>query len=316
MDALIGHTGFVGSNLLRQRQFDALFNSKTIPDSAGRRYGTVVCAAAPATMWQANKFPERDEANIRDLIGHLERLEARSFVLVSTIAVLDSAEAGYDESTTRFETEKAYGRNRRLLEEACAERFEHCHILRLPALFGHDLKKNFIFDMLNPVPAFLTPDKFAELEIHLPDNAAQLLQSVYVWKDDVGMHACDRQVLAKSGAQQALTDALFEIGFTALNFTHQDSTFQFYGLARLADDITRAIENDLPLVHLAPEPVRTGDLYRALTGAALESTGARLYGEDMRTCHGALFGGAGDYIQDRPSVIAALKRFYEEARAA
>ena len=34
--ALIGYTGFVGSNLLRQRAFDATFNSKNIEQISGR----------------------------------------------------------------------------------------------------------------------------------------------------------------------------------------------------------------------------------------------------------------------------------------
>ena len=49
--ALIGNTGFVGGNLLRQQPFDALFNSKNIDDIAGRSFDLVVCAGVRAEKW-------------------------------------------------------------------------------------------------------------------------------------------------------------------------------------------------------------------------------------------------------------------------
>ena len=51
--ALIGYSGFVGGNLLRQRSFDACFNSSNIEAIAGRSFDLVVCAGAPAEKWKA-----------------------------------------------------------------------------------------------------------------------------------------------------------------------------------------------------------------------------------------------------------------------
>ena len=47
-DALIGHSGFVGSSLLRQRPFEARFRSTDIAEARGRTCDLVVCAGAPA----------------------------------------------------------------------------------------------------------------------------------------------------------------------------------------------------------------------------------------------------------------------------
>lgn len=310
--ALIGFTGFVGSNLLAQHRFDATFNSKTISEICGQSFDTIVCAAAPATMWAANKFPEDDLANIRMLVDRLAGAKAGRLVLISTIAVLADAEAGLDETTTRFETARAYGRNRRFLESACAGLGARTHILRLPALFGPGLRKNFLFDILNPVPSFLTEDRYRWLAGSLPPAAAAILARVYRFAADVGMYQCDRGLLAGPD-QTVLTEALFAAGFTALDFTHADSCFQYYDLARLWSDITLAITHDLPLVHLAPAPLRAGDIHAALTGREMTARTAPLYREDMRTRHDGLWGGPTGYIQSGDAVLAALRRFHAQA---
>src|SRR5262245_4514902 len=152
LDALIGATGLVGSNLARQHEFGATFNSRNITESADRAFEMLVCAAAPGSMFIANKFPERDAQTIDAICRSLEQISARRFVLISSIAVLARCDAGDDETTEAFQTELAYGRNRRALEIFCAEHFETCTVVRLPAVFGPGLQKNFLFDLLNPVP--------------------------------------------------------------------------------------------------------------------------------------------------------------------
>jgi nucleoside-diphosphate-sugar epimerase len=95
--AIIGSTGFVGSNLRASHNFNDNFNSRNIAQISGKSYDLVVCAAAPATMWAANKNPEGDLQNIRTLVASLKGIKAHRFVLISTIAVLADAAAGLDE---------------------------------------------------------------------------------------------------------------------------------------------------------------------------------------------------------------------------
>jgi len=59
-DGIIGYTGFVGEHLSSQRKFAGHFNSKNICDMAQSKFDTIVCAAAPGSMFEANKYPERD----------------------------------------------------------------------------------------------------------------------------------------------------------------------------------------------------------------------------------------------------------------
>lgn len=148
-NALIGSSGFVGSTLLRQTRFDALYRSTNIAEIDGRGFDTVVCAAAPAQKWIANREPEADRRNIEALIAHLDTLHCRRFVLVSTVDVFREP-VGVDEDSPVDEGDlHAYGLHRRLLERFCAQRFDHCLVVRLPGLVGPGLRKNAIFDFLN-----------------------------------------------------------------------------------------------------------------------------------------------------------------------
>lgn len=146
-NCLIGHTGFVGKNLTLQTQFDKLYNTANI-SQVGGLYDTVVCSAAPAVKWLANKEPQEDLSNIEALMLNLETVQCKRFILISTIDVYSSTE-GNDEASTAYEGLQGYGRNRRLLEEFVEHTFSNHLVVRLPALFGKGLKKNVLFDLLN-----------------------------------------------------------------------------------------------------------------------------------------------------------------------
>jgi len=146
--ALIGYTGFVGSNLLRQRGFDACFNSSNIAQIAGRSFDLVVCCGAPAEKWKANAEPERDLDNIERLTRALTRVEAHKVVLISTIDVFMNPVEVDEGSPTPTSGLHAYGRHRRRLEQIVAGRFD-ATIVRLVGLYGHGLKKNVIYDFLH-----------------------------------------------------------------------------------------------------------------------------------------------------------------------
>lgn len=147
-DALIGHTGFVGGALLRQRGFEALFNSRNVEAVAGGRFGLLVFAGAQAKKWWANQNPEQDWAGIARALGALRGVEAARAVLISTIDVLPEGD-GVDEAAAGLDPGHAYGRNRLRLEVEFRRLFPHALVVRLPGLFGPGLRKNVIFDLLN-----------------------------------------------------------------------------------------------------------------------------------------------------------------------
>ena len=81
---LIGYTGFVGSNLLEQDNYDVLINSKNCDELRNKHFDRIVCAGVSAVKWKANKFPEEDLANINKLIDVLSTVTTDKFVLIST----------------------------------------------------------------------------------------------------------------------------------------------------------------------------------------------------------------------------------------
>lgn len=146
--ALVGHTGFVGGNLLRQHAFDETFNSRNIEQIAGRQFDLVVCCGAPAEKWRANTEPEQDRANIDRLTSALAGSTTKQLVLISTVDVFRNPIEVDEEMVPSTAGLHAYGANRLRLEQAVAERFDTT-ILRLPGLYGPGLKKNVIHDLLH-----------------------------------------------------------------------------------------------------------------------------------------------------------------------
>jgi hypothetical protein len=311
---LIGHTGFVGGALLRQTGFDACFNSANIAAIAGERFGTLVCAAAPGSMLEANRAPERDEAAIDALIARLDSVHAERFVLISTIAVLADFAGGFDESTQTFQQTLAYGRHRRALEAFVEDRFPGSLIVRLPALFGAGLRKNFLFDLMNPVPAMLTEAKRNALVQALEGGLADWLARLYAPDDATGLLKLDRAALNADPRRAALEAALDALGATATQFHHRETTYQYYAIDRLWQDIGIALAAGLTHFHLAPEPLSASAIHARLTGRPMPETTARLHREDMRTAHAALWGAEGPYQFSAAATLDHLAAFFAGQR--
>jgi hypothetical protein len=150
MDCLLGYTGFVGINLLRHMKPETfLVNTSNVHEVWGRSFDTVYCCCVYAEKWKANKNPSDDLAHIDDVILTLEKVQCKTFILISTIDVLDCSIPQTEADCGSTYSTHPYGTNRRKIEERCEALFPNCFIFRLPALFGHGLKKNPLFDMIH-----------------------------------------------------------------------------------------------------------------------------------------------------------------------
>jgi hypothetical protein len=309
LSGLIGSSGFVGGALTRQRHFDRLYNSRNIDGIAGEELDLVICAGAPATMWEANSRPEADAANLARLFNTLLSAKIARLVLISTVAVFDDVSAGYTETGAKFEQRKAYGRNRRELELRAIDNFDCC-VMRLPALFGPGLKKNFIFDLMNPVPSFVAPAKFEELKGCFEPDARDLLTQAFTHEEGINMWKFHRQSYARNTAGgMRLEEAFRRAGFLARTFTNSESRYQFYNIERLSQDIDKCLQNRIRVLNICSEPLRAGDIHQEILGEPFDNTAPARVNEDVHSEFAGLFGQTGPYLFTRDAVLRELKAF-------
>ena len=117
----------------------------------------VVCCALPAAKWMANKDPGGDLRTISALKSVLSTVTCQKFVLVSTIDVYSPPDSALDEDAALGVTPDdvhvhmhAYGKHRQMFEDFVRTTWsESYRIVRLPALFGAHLRKNYIYDLLH-----------------------------------------------------------------------------------------------------------------------------------------------------------------------
>jgi hypothetical protein len=145
--ALVGYTGFVGSNHDRQMQFDARYNSANIESIAAASFDLLVCAGVRAEKWIANRDPAADRAGIDRLLAALAGARAKKVVLISTVDVFLSPIGADEDTPVSTDGLHAYGTNRFYLESELANRFDTV-VIRLPGLYGPGIKKNVIHDFL------------------------------------------------------------------------------------------------------------------------------------------------------------------------
>jgi len=309
MEFLVGYTGFVGSNLVAKHQFDGLFNSKNIEEAYGQNPDLLVYSGVPAEMFLANQNPEADKALMDQAIENIKQINPKKLVLISTIAVYQNPD-GVDEDYVIDETTlTAYGANRLYLERWVEQNMADYHIVRLPGLYGMNLKKNFIYDFIHYVPPMLNKAKYNELS-----EKEDLIKTHYVLQDN-GFYKCMLPIDAKAEREE-LKGAFRRTGFSALNFTDSRGIFQYYNLSNLWNDIEIVVKNDIRRLNLAVEPVTIEELYRELTGDTFVNelpTAVPYF--NYKTKHAQLWNGENGYISKRETVLADVKAYIKEQLA-
>ena len=145
---LIGYTGFLGKTLLRSNSYDLSINRANLNRLENSDFEQIVGAGLPAEKWKANLEPEVDFKNVEVLKLALSNVRVKKFVLISTVDVYSDPVNCYENVEDNI-SKLPYGKHRFHFEEFIRHRFEKHLIIRLPALFGHGLKKNILFDLLN-----------------------------------------------------------------------------------------------------------------------------------------------------------------------
>ena len=305
-DLLVGSTGFVGGNLLAKHTFAAECHSSDITAQYGTRPDLCVYAGVPAAMFLANADPEADLAVMRAARENIRQIAPKRLVLISSIAVLADSRGVYEDSPAQ-DTEglPAYGKNRLQLEHWVREDFPDALIVRLPALYGAGIRKNFLFDLHTITPAMLRPEKYSELAAKSP-----LVKSAYTLADN-GFYK-----LNGTADPAALRTFFAANDFNALAFTDARSRYQFYNLGRLWSDMEAARAADVKLLHLCTPPVSAAEVYTAVTGKAdwRNELPKPPFDYDLRSRHAALLGGSGDYLCTKQQELDDITRFMRSWR--
>ena len=136
-DALIGYNGYIGSFLIKKKKFSLKFNSKNINLIKNKEINNLYLAAPSSLKYFANQHPKKDKKNIKNLIHFLKNTKCKKIIYFSTIDIC------YQKKKTDH-----YGANRKYLENFIKKNFKKHLIIRLPGLFGWNLRKNFFYDIL------------------------------------------------------------------------------------------------------------------------------------------------------------------------
>ncbi|MBR5913687.1 MAG: NAD(P)-dependent oxidoreductase [Selenomonadaceae bacterium] len=301
MKALVGYTGFVGSNLDAEEKFEGRYNSKNISEAFGTSPDLLIYAGVPAAKYLANSAPEKDFEIILQAQENIKKISPKKLVLISTIDVFKNPIEVDEDADIDTENLQAYGKNRRHLEVWVQKNFSDALIVRLPGLFGKNIKKNFIYDFIHKIPFRLTEKLFSQL-----CEKESELKNFYSLQDN-GFYQCKNLI---DDEEKVLKKIFEKLDFSALNFTDSRSVYQFYPLSRLWNDIEIALKNDLKILHLATEPVQVGELYSYLTGKNFVNELANSPANyDFRTKFAKSFGGQSNYLMDKNSVMKSIAEF-------
>ena len=301
-NVLIGHSGFVGSNIKNSTNFDAVFNSKNIGKAYGLNPDLLVYSGVPAQKFVANQNPEADYQTILTAIDNIKKINPKKVVLISTIDVYKEPINVDEDSTMITDGLHPYGLNRLKLEQWVEENCADYLIVRLPALFGINLKKNFIYDLLNPIPSMLNEAKFTELS-----SESDLIAKSYV-KQDNGFYTCVNK-------SKELENVFNDLNFTSLKFTDSRAVFQFYNLARLWNDINLFVDNGIKKANLVTEPISANDIYQYLYSKPfINEVNDNFPVYKLNTKHSDLFNNGTDkYMLSSKQILEEIKTFVERA---
>lgn len=300
---LVGYSGFVGSNICSKYSFDGLYDSKNIEEAYGTNPELLVYSGVPAQKFLANKEPEKDFEVIKGAIKNITSINPKKIVLISTIDVYKDT-ANVDESTKIIpEDLQAYGKNRFYLEQWVMDNFSDYLIVHLPGLYGKNIKKNFIYDLIHIIPSMLKEDKYQELA-----NKNKLIKDYYE-KLDNGFYKC---IELSNEDKRKLKEYFNDIGFSALNFTDSRGKYQFYNLSYLWEHIQKALQNNIQILNLATEPVSIEELYAYVKEKKfINEITNNIPNYNFKTKYAGIYNGKDGYIFNKQFILEDIKKFVE-----
>ncbi|TWH59731.1 NAD-dependent epimerase/dehydratase family protein [Desulfitobacterium sp. LBE] len=304
MKSLVGYTGFVGSNIAAKGYFNRLYNTTNISEAFGTSPDLLIYAGISAEKYLANKEPEKDYNTIKEAFENIRRINPKRLVLISTIDVYKNPVEVNEDDSIEIENLHPYGLNRYYLEKMVEDSEFDELIIRLPGLYGKNIKKNFIYDLINIIPSMLTKEKFEEL--CSKDNH---IKAFYL-KQDNGFYKFNK---VSSEQRLKAKQYFIDIGFSAINFTDSRGSFQFYNLEFLWEHIQIALKHNIKKLNLATEPIKISGLYKMIKGTEFVNEINQIVPKyDFKTKYAEIFGGGRGYIFNKEYIMSDIKQFVKE----
>ena len=260
--ALVGDTGFVGSNLLNSHTFKWYAHSTNVKELYGLKPELLVYTGVTGTKWWANQHSEEDTEIINAAIKNIKEIEPQKLILISTIDVYDNLNGMDEDKEPNKNKLHIYGRHRLELERWVESEIEDYHIIRLPAIYGNNLKKNFVYDLINLIPSIIDGEIIQKLKKTMPE-----IEKYYI-------HTQENYFKLKSLSNyeyRTLRYQFIQNDINALIFTNHESEYQFYNLKYLWEDILKIIENDIPKINIVTEPIMASELYKTIYNSGFKN---------------------------------------------
>jgi len=302
---LVGYTGFVGSNICENMHIDKKYNSKNVIEAYGTNPDLLIYAGVRAEKFLANQDEKLDFEVVKEAFNNIKKINPKKLVLISTIDVYKNPNNVNEDSEIVTEKLHPYGLNRYKLEQWVKNEFDTL-IVRLPGLYGKNIKKNFIYDYINIIPKLLNEKKYEEIIYKNP-----FIKDYYI-KDKNSFYRCKNLSLEE---KKMLKKFFFNIGFSALNFTDSRGLFQFYNLKYLSKHIDLLLKNNVKLANLPTEPISIKELYQFVSNKTFENeflSKDKIPYYNFKTKYTNILGGENGYIYDKRFILNDIKSFIKE----
>lgn len=307
---LIGYTGTIGSALTQQTKFFHKFNTKNISKIKNNKYDLVICCAANGSMIKANKKPKEDLQRIKKLLNDIKNIKSKYFFLVSTIQIFKNVNHKNYETSKKYNDNIPYGKNRLYLEKMCKKKFENFFVIRLPSIFDKHIKKNFLYDLKNPLPNFFVKKKFKKLLKNTKDDyLITLITKAY--REEGIFHVLNKKKLNVLELN-ILKDHVLNLNLHAASLTNKDSSFQYYFLGNLWKDIEIMLKNNIKVLNASCYPLKASFIHKLFTGKSMKNNQSKIYNAQMRSLHSHLWGNKKKtFLYKRKDTISQIKKIFK-----
>lgn len=297
MTYLVGSTGFVGNNLVKNGTIDMTAHSTNVQSMYHHEPSVLIYAGVTGTKWLANHNPDRDRENIESAKKNISLINPKKIVLISTIDVYDNLNETNEQSVICERTLHIYGRHRYELEQWVERHCKDYHIVRIPAIYGEKLKKNFVYDLINLIPMMLSDDNLKKIELKIGSITE------YYEKDNNGFNVLRSRITPMQLVK--LHEKFRCITENALQFTNSNSAYQFYNLKWLWNDILDTIDNKIKIRNIVTEPIKAGELYQYVSGKQWINDIPPSINYNIQT----LYGNESKYLRSKEVVLDDLKEY-------